>query len=93
MYWKNSVGLDHVEPKVHPQMITGIDPVPGYVFWLLCSLGLLSMSELVMLGPTKMLRMVVLVFIIGVVNTMTMVVIHIGCYSYCVDCDLFRVKG
>ena len=75
---RNGWVVDHIEPKVHPHLLR-IDPVPGQIFRLLYSLGPLSMTELIVLGPTKMLRLSIIASIIGVVViTATTVVIHIA---------------
>ena len=74
---RNGWVVDHIELKVHPHLLMWIDPVPGQIFRLLYSLGPSSMTELIVLGPTKMLRLSVVASIIGVVvATMTTIVIR-----------------
>ena len=76
---RNGWVVDHIEPKVHPHLLMRIDPVPGQIFRLLYSLGPSSMTELIVLGPTKMLRLSIIASIIGVVViAMTTVVIRIA---------------
>ena len=76
---RNGWVVDHVEPKVHPRLLMGIDPVPGQIFRLLYSLGPSSMTELIVLGPTKMqwLSIITSIFGIVVVSTTT-IVTHIA---------------
>ena len=72
---RNGWIVDHIEPKVHPRLLMRIDPVPGQIFRLLYSLGPSSMTELIVLGPTKMLRLSIVASIIGVVVIATTTVV------------------
>ena len=66
--------LDHLEPKVHPRHETWIDPVPGQILLLLRLLGPSNMSELLVFGPVKILRMCIRLGVIGAVATTTIVI-------------------